>query len=187
MYIIVRNVLAITVLLALAAISWIFSRPTANSEPQQSGSTGANSGYYLKNATMLGTNTDGRIYYRLMAEQIEQSSGGDELIFQVVQIQYDANTDTNWQVSAGEARASRELSVLNLSNGVVLTGTTTSEHATVLEMNTLTLDTNKSLASTVDSVSLVHGQTRLRATGLRADLSRDYLELISDVSANLVR
>lgn len=183
-----RNVIGVSVLVALAAVTWLFSRPATEDAARQRVAEDSNPGYYLRNATLFGTDADGRIYYRMIADRIEQSVAGDELLLHGLRVEYEPEFEVNWTLSARKGRAERGDDVLNLSDGVLLTNTAAPEgRATVIETPSLTLDTARSMATTADAVVVSHGRTTFRATGLTADLARDQLELHSNVSAYVAR
>lgn len=182
-----RNVAGVTVLVALAVVTWLFSRPPADETPAPGRGEDTSAAYYLRDATMLGTNADGRVYYRMIADEIEQSVGGDELLFHGLRIEYEPSFEINWSLSAAEGRAERGEDVLNLSAGVLLQNTTAPNgEATVVRTASLSLDTAQSMATTAESVVLSRGRTTFRAVGLTADLARDQLRLHSGVLADVV-
>lgn len=181
-----RNLIGFAVLVALAVLTWLFGRPAVEDAPRQGRGDDTNAAYYLRNATMLGTDVEGRVYYQMVAREIEQSVEGDELLFHGLQIDYQPEFEVNWSLTAAEGRATRGEDVFDLSEGVSLTNNAVREgESTVIETASLTLDTAQSMATTPGDVVLLHGRTTFRGAGLTADLSRDQLTLHSDVVADV--
>jgi LPS export ABC transporter protein LptC len=188
MYPVARNLIVVALLAGLAAATWILGRSLQEETPQPRAGNEPSAGYYLKNATLFGTDTNGRVYYRLIANEVRQSDAGDELLFHGLRVEYDPESEIQWRLTAAEGRAARGQEVLNLSNGVELTSTPApEEQMTTIQTESLELDTTNSMATTQDPVVLSHGRTTFEATGLTADLSRDQLQLHSNVSATLRR
>ena len=184
----VRNTVGAGLLIGLAVATWLLGRPTPPEERPSRSQGGDVTHYYLKNATLYGTDSNGQVFYQLRAGRVEQPADGGPLQFSDLTLEYDAETNVHWRLTATAGRTGAERSTLLLSDGVMLESTDTSRvDATTIEAATLTLNTLDSSATTPDRVSLAHGQTRFQATGLTADLQQDRIDLHSDVSANLHR
>lgn len=186
MYRVARNLLGTAALVALAVLTWVLGRPVEVEDTPAAGGEGVESGYYLKNATLFGTNAEGRVFYRIRAEQINQPADGGALRFANLNVEYDPDFDVHWRLSAPAGVAGENDGTLRLSEGVRLQSANTDTAATLIEAQSLILDTAASTAHTEDRVSLVHGRTQFEATGLTADLANDRIDLHADVSATLV-
>lgn len=172
-----RNIAVITLLLGLAAATWLIGRPFPTDEVVTTPAA-SQAGYYLKDAVLLGTDADGRIYYRVFAGRVEQSSGSDDLLLSRVRVEYEPELDVNWRFSAEEGRASTATDTIELARGVVLTHQAESDSpGTTIETQSLRLDAGKSMAQTEDHVTVRRGNTLFEAESLEADLNLDHLEL----------
>jgi LPS export ABC transporter protein LptC len=177
-----RNIAVLVVLLGLALATWLVGRPPVSEEVTAT-TEAVQLGYYLKNAVLLGTDADGRIYYRIFAGQVEQSSGAEELLLSKVRVEYEPDSDVNWKFSAERGTAAPDRDYIELQDGVQLTSETEVEGSlTTIETQSLRLNTRESEASTDEHVTLMHGKTRFEAESLRADLTRDYFELTQVVA-----
>lgn len=187
MYPAARNVLGTATLVALAVLTWMLGRPVETDDRAAVGTGTADSGYYLKNATLFGTNAEGRVFYRVSAEQINRPADGGALELRNLSVEYDPDFDVRWQLSAHAGIAGETDGTLLLSEGVRLESANGgTAPATLIEAQSLILDTAASTARTQDRVSLAHGRTLFEATGLTADLAHDRIDLHADVSATLV-
>jgi LPS export ABC transporter protein LptC len=180
-------VLGAVLLAGLAFVTWMVSRPTPMTERDVVAGSEVTAGYYLRNATLFGTDSEGRVYYRLRAATVERQSDGGPLRFSDLTVEYDPSFDVHWRLSAAAGRTGATRDTLLLSDGVRLESAATDSTAgTTIDAETLTLDAAGSTATTSDRVALAHGRTRFEATGLTADLSSDRIDLHADVSARLV-
>lgn len=187
MLIAVRNVLGAALLVGLAALTWTLGRPSLPDEREARPTSDAASGYYLRNATLFGTDAEGRIYYRLRAAGVEQQADDGALRFSDLTVEYDPQFDVHWQLRAVSGRTGETPDTLLLSDGVRLEiAATETSDAMSIEADSLTLDTAGSRVTTPDRVSLAHGRTRFEATGLTADLALDQIDLHANVSARIV-
>jgi len=184
MYQTIRNVTGAAVLILVAVVTWVMSRPPGDGEIVVSESSGDDMSYYLRDATLYGTNAEGRITYRLSAREVNQPADGGALQFGNLEVRYDPEADVAWRLVARTGVGGETPGILELSDGVRLENAAVGRGApTVIETPTLTLDTEHSTARTEDRVRLAHGRTRFEATGLTADLARDRIDLHADVSA----
>jgi LPS export ABC transporter protein LptC len=187
MYTAARNGLGAAFLVGLTVLTWLYSRPQAPVDAPRQGAGNGDPSYYLSNATLFGTDVAGKIYYRLRAARVERPADGGDLQFRDLTVEYDPDTEVHWRLSAAAGTAADAHSLLYLSDGVRLESSDGQQpDTTVIEADTLTLDTAASTVTTPDEVRLAHGRTRFEATGLTADLASDRIDLHSNVSARLV-
>ena len=182
MYIDTRTTLLFVLLVAAAVVTWYFGRGTTLTATS-SGTDGTSPlGYYLRDAVLFGTDGDGRIYYQVRAAQVSQTMREDALQLDGVSVEYSADEDVQWQVSADRATAPSDRAFLDLSGSVRLaSGTEPGKAETVIETERLRLEPGRHLASTRDEVRLTLGRHRLDAIGMKAYLKEDRLELESKV------
>ncbi len=183
----VRNTLGGLLLVGLAVATWLLGRPSLQEGPRPGAAGAGASGYYLREATLFGTDTEGRIRYRLNAARIDRPADGGNLTFEDLRVEYDPAFDVHWRLSAGAGVAGIEPGQLALHGGVRLeTRASGAASPTRIETQTLTLNTSASTATTRDRVALENGRTRFEATGMSADLANDRIDLHADVSANIL-
>ncbi len=183
MYRNLRNGAALVLLAAAALATWYFARPAKNPAPavQESGSYPL--GYYLRDATLLGTDEQGRILYRLHAKLAEERPDNGGLLLHDVKFEYQPAEHVPWNVTAarGEAPAAQP-SYLDLEGNVEITRNPGAEGGTArVETNRLRLEPEQRMASTSGPVRISVGGNTLDAVGLKAFLGSDRIELESKV------
>ena len=100
-----------------------------------------------------------------------------------MRIEFDPESGVSWQLTADEARTPADKSYIDLTQGVILTNVANADGPlTTITTESLRLATEQSVASTEDPVTINRGDAQITATGLMADLSRDYFELKANVS-----
>jgi LPS export ABC transporter protein LptC len=183
----VRNTVVMVVLAILAAATWIATwerqdasppvDPVADAEPL---------GYYARGARIAGTDEDGRLAYRIVADRLDELPGEEHLQLTGVNVDYHAADEIAWSVSAASARYSRDGSQLDLAGNVELQSAPTdgSEPVTIITEKLL-FSPDTSVAESAESVEILVGDWQLRSAGLRTHLKGDTLELESPVHGTL--
>ncbi len=59
-------------------------------------------GYYLRGARLLGTDEQGHVAYRILAERLEELPGEERLLLEGVSVEYQPANEVPWVISAGE-------------------------------------------------------------------------------------
>ncbi len=108
-----RNLAALLLLAAAASLSWYFSR--SPEQPRRAAGNGEPGllGYYLRDATLLGTDESGRALVRIhTAEAVQEHGQG--LTLTGVRIEYRDEQAVGWTISAELARAPGDLGHVDL-------------------------------------------------------------------------
>ena len=176
------------VLAALAVATWIYGRTPAIA-PRPLPAEGAQPlGYYLRAARMLGTDEQGRIAYRILADNLEELPQQQRLKLDGVRIEYlPADADT-WLISANAGTAPKDGSELELNGNVRLRSEPRDGgKAVVIAAETLRFFPNTSSAESDTPVSISVGDWHVEAGRLRTLLKGDVLELESKVHGKFTR
>lgn len=191
MHVSFRNSVALFALAGAAAASWYFSRPQPAAPEAESGSGDAPRGYYLRDATLLGTDETGRRFFSIHAGEAVQADAETRLELTDVRVEYRDEQDVDWTISAERAvtpddRSYLDLEQVRLANDADADGADAEaadaarRHMTI-ETAQLRLDTREYLASTDAAVRIRVGEATIEGVGLRARLREDYVELESQV------
>lgn len=174
------------VLLCATAATWYLARSLEQPEPATDDGSTWQSGYYLRNARILGTGENGELLYEIEAEYAEQQAG-NEITFDQVQVRYSPAADVPWSLSADRARITGNLEQLTLS-GHVLAVSTAGFSGEVTEIRTeqLQLEPEAYRAHTDQRVQIRIGERSVTATGMEALLDENRLELKSNVSGKFI-
>lgn len=181
----VRNFILIALLTVAALGSWYLARQDSGDDAEIT-YDGAQRGYYLKSARILGTGEDGNLLYEIQAERAEQKDK-DRIDFTTVSINYSPASEVPWSVNADTA------TIKGKGNRVLLRGHVRaissegfSGSDTEIRTQYLELDPEAYLAETDHRVQIRIGARSLTATGMLASLKDNTLELKSNVSGKFV-
>jgi lipopolysaccharide export system protein LptC len=182
MHLNLRNLTGLCLLVAAVIASWYFSQQeTARSAAGGEGGGGP-LGYYLREANISIMDEEGRLQYRISADQIEERPAENRAVLTGIRIRYSPTTDVPWELSAANGEIPDDSDYIELIGSVELTSTSeASGETTIIQAPRLRLAPDDYLASTDSEVSVLLGEERLDAVGLSANLKGDYLELKSSV------
>jgi len=178
-----RNTL-LTALLALVAVAtWYYSwQPQTPDRPDESGNDAQPLGYYLLGARLLGTDEQGRVAYRILADRLEELPDRELLQLDGVQVEYRPTDTVPWRISAAKGQAPKDGSQLDLEGNVELrTEPDDGSEPLHIETQTLRFIPATSSIESDQPVRIRVGDWRLDAVGLSTHLKGDTLELESDV------
>jgi LPS export ABC transporter protein LptC len=176
------------VLAALAVATWLYGRIPVTA-PRTLPAEGAEPlGYYLRAARMLGTDEQGRVAYRILADNLEELPQQQRLKLDGVRIEYlPADADT-WLISANAGTAPKDGSELELKGDVRLRSEPRDGgKAIVIAAETLRFFPNTSSAESDTPVSISVGDWHVEAGRFRTLLKGDVLELESKVHGKFAR
>jgi LPS export ABC transporter protein LptC len=177
----VRNLILILLLGAAAVASWYFSLPPSQ-EPRRESSTGDEAlGYYLRGASILGTDENGRVAYSLVASRLEEHPNEERLFFAGVKIDYRPADSTPWIITAATGSAPKDTAVVDLAGDVELKSEPQSGQPILIATQKLTFVPAASTATTEEPVTLAIGGWQFDAVGLRTHLKDQSLTLKSNV------
>ena len=181
-----RDVVLTVVLILAAAGSWYIARLNKPTETVAPDFEPLHRGYYLKSARILGTAHDGSLLYEINADHAEQMDA-DTIEFTDVGVRYSPESDVPWRVKADTATLRYDEQLVHLRGHVLARSEEGfSGDDTEVRTNYLSLDPEKFLAETDERVQIRIGQRSLTATGMRASLKDNRLQLMSNVSGKFI-
>jgi len=138
-------------------------------------------GYYVKDATIVETGSDGALRIRITAADVLQDTRDNTVQLQTVQADYfttptaDA-ASTHWVMDAAQGRMPAKSDVVTLSGGVTA-HTVDSERPVTFATSALDVDTKLQTAHTNQAVDIDVADHRITGQGLAVDLPRERLRL----------
>jgi LPS export ABC transporter protein LptC len=174
----------ITVLLAaLAVATWFYGwQPAPPDRRQTPRDDDQPLGYYLKGARLLGTDEEGRVAYRIVAERLEELPDRELLELNGVEVDYRPADGQPWRISAARASAPKDGSQLDLAGSVELRSEPDDgSEPVVIATDALRFVPDTSSAESDQPVRISVGDWQLDAVGLRTLLKGDTLQLESKV------
>lgn len=181
-----RSILLYAVLAIAALGSWYLARQKPGYDPAGIPVDPAHRGFYLKNARILGTASDGALLYEIEADHAEQVDDVS-VAFTNVRLFYSPDADVPWTVVADSATIRNDQRRVFLSGHVRALGEARdSQPETEIRTQYLELDPDNFVAETDQRVQVRIGERSLTATGMLASLNEDRLELKSNVSGKFL-
>ena len=182
----VQNLVWLLVLGSAAAGTWYLTREPSV-EPEATQSPGTNSlGYYLKGATVVGTDTNGEVLYRIAADRIEEDPDTSRLILSDVEVEYRDDVGVPWKIRASNASGPVDRAYFDMRGNVTIEHVDeVTQERTVIEAEEIHLIPESYFASTDGPVRFRIGDTEIDAVGLKAHLKDDRIDLESDVHAEI--
>lgn len=138
-------------------------------------------GYYLTGATLTITQPDGSERMKLVADRIEERVADKSYAVQGVHMDYRAAPGGPWTLRADTAAVPADLATVEFNGNVEVRGGESAQSG-VIRTAALTLDMTHNVAHTAHPVTIEFAGQRLNATGLRADLKQETLQLESGVN-----
>lgn len=178
-----RNTVVIALLALLAAGTWLASWQRQDSNPPLAANEDARPlGYYVRGAKMLGTDEQGRVIYRILAERLDELPDEDRLSLEGVHVEYQPADETAWAISAASASTPKDGSLLDLVGNVeVRSSPTDGSEPLTIATEKLRFSPDTSSAESDGPVEIHVGDWQLTTIGLRTHLKGDTLELESQV------
>lgn len=178
-----RSLASLTLLLGATAGSWVLLQSSSR-EPGALASTGPEQpGYYLNDATILGTDADGTQLYRLEAARIRHLPANDEVTLDAVVVRYSDGSQPDWFARANQGTIIEQGMLIRLTGEVILQdGNADPREKLLIETNALDFRPRERKASTEAGVRVTRPGVVLTATGMDADLGEERLQLKADVN-----
>ena len=143
-------------------------------------------GYYLRDARLTGTGDDGQVRYRVSADAVTQMLADGSVALETVVLDYDPGAELPWHVRADAGRIPPGGKIIELTGNVVA-ATRDSEHPpATIRTDYLEFDPDSYVAATDRKVTIDYAGSTVHATGMRALLREDRLELRSKVNGHYV-
>jgi LPS export ABC transporter protein LptC len=171
------------VLAVLAAVTWVWSwRPEEPPAPAPVETDAQPLGYYVHGARLLGTDEQGHVVYRVIAQRLDELPDAGLLVFDGVRVEYQPAGAIPWEISADGGRGPKDGREIELNGNVELKSLPADgAEPIVITTGMLKFSADTSRAETDDAVNIRVGDWRFDAVGLRTDLKDDTLRLESEV------
>jgi LPS export ABC transporter protein LptC len=163
----------------ISGIVLIRSRPVT-SEP----ATAANLGmaYYLKKPELTSMGEDGKVLYRVTANEAAQRLDDESIGMTDVHMIYGPASDIPWDMVADTGRIPPGGNIIQLEGRVLAISRDGNGSATTIRTNYLEIDPDRRTANTEARVVVEFDEQKVNATGLEADLERNKFKLLSNVN-----
>lgn len=137
--------------------------------------------YFLKNFTATTMDITGKPAYQVKAQYLEHYPDDDSMKLQQPLFSFYSNNIKTWTAQANEAAITGGNEKIYLTGQVILKQLSTANSAAmVLTAEQLTIEPEKNIAYTKTNVKLKKGTSTIQATGMRADMSKNRMEFLSE-------
>ncbi len=158
--------------------------------PPATGPASLGPGYYVKQARLIGTGTDGRILYEITTAEVLQAMTGGLITMRDVDVDYQPPAQPPWQLHADRGHMPADRNMITLEGDVVATSTSAAAgraaEPLVIRTDQLELDPEAYVASTEHPVVVERDRDTLRARGMRVFFKQDRLQFNADVHARFL-
>ena len=140
--------------------------------------------YYLDSAELSGTDSNGEMLYQVWTDHATQITDDDSIAMRKIRMIYTPNGPQAWHLQADSGRIPADASVIELNGNVVVKSEQTNIAATIILSQHLVLDPATRKAQTHESVVVKYNGQKINATGLKADLKNNRLQLLADINGS---
>ena len=161
----------LAVLVVVGVVAWL--APGNNrDDPNDAASSASNDppGYVALDAEVTETGLDGRPVYRLLAERVERTAGGEQVLLSRPRLSYEPTAGSNWTLQADSGELMPDSQQVKLAGRIVATGSNAGDPPLTLRTEQLALDMLQQRADTNGRVYMEQRQMQLNALGLHLNL-----------------
>jgi lipopolysaccharide export system protein LptC len=160
---------------------------TQTEEPASPAPTHPDVGYYATNARLTGTDDQGHFLYSIAAKSVIQDPADGDVDLHDVTVNYDPAVKVPWTLNADTGRVLPNGRMIELAGHVVAESRETEGPRATIRTDFMQFDPATNVASTDRKVVIDYGGSSVHATGMRASLAEDRLELVQGVTGHYVR
>lgn len=147
----------------------------------------AQPGYYLKQATLVDTGSNGNARIKLQAAQVRQNVEDETINLQEVKVKFHSEDGTPWVLTANQGTVPDKSNTVQFEGNVLIRTEDTELQRPQIHAAALNIDTERSIASTAGAVDFVMDQQHISGVGLEYDIKRQKLRLHSQVYGKFLR
>jgi lipopolysaccharide export system protein LptC len=176
-----RGGIVLSILAAIAVVTWFVRGDRDDLGSGALAPTPVGRGYYMLNAHIFGTDESGELLYELAADRALQEASRDPIELSGIRVDYEGG-EGRWQIEAATATLQYGGERIALSGNVVARRRADDTVGPVtVRTETLAFDPVQRSVETEATVRFEIGEGSLVATGMRALLDEDRIELRSNI------
>lgn len=139
-------------------------------------------GYYMKQAELIRIDENGRVLYRVLTNEATQTTRNGIIELDLVEVSYDPLTEVPWDLRANKGQILPDRNIIQLTGDVVAKTRGEIQAPVRIRTDFLELDTDSYIADTDREVTIDYTNNKIFATGLRAFLKEERLQLVANVN-----
>ena len=175
-----------TILIAIALAGYLLISSNNNQSLDELQAP-AQPGYYLNQATLVETGTDGNARIKLHAAQARQNTEDEAINLQDVKVNFHSEDGTPWLLTATQGTVSDQSNTVQFEGNVLIRTEDIKLQRPQIHANALNIDTEHYIASTAGTVDFVMDQQHISGIGLEYDIKHQKLRLHSQVYGKFLR
>lgn len=182
-----RNAMIFAILAAIAVVTWVVASDEEHLVIESDATTTVESGYYVLEATIFGSNALGEPRYEIRAAEARQSDRTEAIEMRDIEVRYSGVNEGAWQITADSAALEPTSRELAMTGNVVARRLDNAQFDTLdLRTQALTFIPREERIDSSTSVEFRVGDSRLTAVGMQASLVDDTIRLLSNVRGQYV-
>ena len=166
---------------AAAASAMLVLRNTDDSSDKSS-TARLGIGYYMTDAELIVTGEDGQTRYRVRTDNATQNPEAGSISLDRVFVEYDPLSSVPWELRADSGHIPPDRNTIELQGDVIARTRDDEDVPITIHTDFLQLNTDTYVAQTEHEVAIDYSTNRVFATGMRAFLKEDRLQLLADVN-----
>ncbi len=178
-----RNWIQLSLLLIAAVASGLLLLRNTEA-PEKPSTARLGIGYYMTDAELIVTGEDGQTRYRVRTNSAVQDRKAGTIDLDRVYLEYDPLSSVPWDLRANTGHIPPDRNIIQLQGDVVAETKDEEDTPVTIRTEFLELDTETYIAETDRRVAIDYATNRVFATGMRAYLKEDRLQLLADVNGN---
>lgn len=176
----------LVLLLVAAVASGVLVMRSGGEDPEAEPKPAFGVGYYMHDVELVRTDTTGQILYRVKTESATQIVDDGIVELDVVQVSYEPPDRVAWDLSADKGQILPDRNIIQLTGDVIVRSREDIQTQITISSEYMELDMEAHTANTDTDVTVDYTNNTIFATGLRANLKKEKLQLISDVNGHFI-
>ena len=130
--------------------------------------------YSIKNAEFFGSNTEGKLTYKVFSKKAKTESGDDQIILEHVNLEYYSDELNNWKISSEKGEMYDDANLLVLTGNVLIKNKSTLRPS-LIETEYLEINPIKMTIATNRKVRITLNNNTIESIGFNATLEENQI------------
>ena len=142
--------------------------------------------YFADNIKLVKYSKEGSLYYEMQGVRLIHFDTSDTAFVTQPMMTLHADKNVQWHVKANDGKLYNHQQTVDLTNNVVISKFEQHNNAPTLLLttNNMMLHPDSNTLTTADAVTLEAGSTHTTATGMKANLDNNHIELLNNVRSH---
>jgi len=141
--------------------------------------------YSLKNAEFFGSDTEGKLTYKIFSKKAKTESGDDQIILEHVNLEYYSDELNNWEISSEKGAMYDDANLLVLKGNVLIKNNSTLRPS-LIETEYIEINPSKMTVATNKKVKITLNNNTIEAIGFNATLEENQIKFRTNNALNSI-